>query len=71
LEAPAGRPVKLALVTNKTFSCSRAFVIPALNLQKVLPATGTTFLDLPPQPAGAVLRFTCSMGMYTGQIVYK
>ena len=71
LQAPANQALKLALVTNNTYSCSRAFVIPALNFQKVLPATGTEIIDLPPQPAGSVLHFTCSMGMYGGQIEFK
>jgi hypothetical protein len=71
LEAPANQPLKLALVTNNTFSCSRAFVIPTLNFQKLLPATGSTLVDIPAQPAGTVMYFTCSMGMYTGQIEFK
>jgi hypothetical protein len=65
------QPLKLALVTKNTYSCSRAFIIPDLNFQKLLPATGTEVIDLPPQPAGAVLYYTCSMGMYTGQIEFK
>jgi sulfite exporter TauE/SafE len=71
LEAPANKRLKLALVTKNTYSCSRAFVIPDLNFQKLLPATGTEIIDLLPQPAGAVLYYTCSMGMYTGQIEFK
>jgi hypothetical protein len=71
LEAPANKALKLALVTKNTFSCSRAFVIPAMNFEKILPATGSTLIDLPPQAPGAVLFFTCSMGMYTGQIEFK
>jgi uncharacterized protein len=71
LEAPADKPLKLALVTKNTYSCSRAFVIPDMNYQKILPATGTVIIGLPAQPAGAVLYYTCSMGMYTGQIEFK
>jgi uncharacterized protein len=70
-EAPANRPIQLALVTKNTFSCSRAFVIPSLNMEKLLPQTGTEVLNLPPQPAGSVLYFSCSMGMYSGQITFK
>lgn len=70
LHAPAGQPVTLAVVTNSTYGCTRAFVIPSLRIQRILPETGTTMIELPPQPAGT-LRFTCSMGMYGGQIQFE
>ena len=71
LEAPANQPLQLSLVTKNTYSCSRAFVIPALNVEKLLPQTGTEAVSIPPQPAGSVLYFSCSMGMYGGQIAFK
>ncbi len=70
LHAPADKPLKLALVTDNTRSCSRAFTIPALGIEELLPVTGVVTIDLPAQKAGAVLRFSCSMGMYTGQIQF-
>jgi sulfite exporter TauE/SafE len=71
LFAPAGAPAQLNIVTENTRSCAVAFVIPVLNYQTILPETGTTTIDIPPQPPGTVIAFTCSMGMYTGEIVYK
>lgn len=71
LKAPANQPVKLNLVTNKTFSCSRAFTLPELDIAKILPATGTVTIDIPPQQPGKVLAFSCSMGMYTGKIIFE
>lgn len=70
LRAPADTPIKLNLVTKDTYSCSRAFTIPELNLTKILPATGTVVIDLPAQSDGKVMAFSCSMGMYTGEIVF-
>lgn len=70
IRAKAGQPVQLALVTNNTYGCTRAFVIPSLNIRRILPETGTTLIDLPAQPPGT-LRFTCSMGMYRGQIQFE
>lgn len=64
------QPFQLALVTNDTYSCARAFVIQSLGIQKVLPATGTVTVDIPPQPAGSKLFYSCSMGMYSGVIVF-
>lgn len=59
-------PVHLTLKTNNIQSCSRAFTIPALNIQKLLPSTGETVIDFTPKTLGA-LTFSCSMGMYTGR----
>jgi uncharacterized protein len=71
LAAPAGQVVTLSLVTNQTYSCARDFVIPDLNYYQLLPDTGTVTVDIPAQPAGTKLFFTCSMGMYTGQILFE
>ncbi|HEX2990848.1 MAG TPA: sulfite exporter TauE/SafE family protein [Anaerolineales bacterium] len=71
LKAPAGQAVKLNLVTDQTYSCSRDFVIPALDFYQLLPDTGTVQVDIPAQAKGSKLFFTCSMGMYTGQILFE
>jgi hypothetical protein len=71
LSAPAGRALILNVVTQDTFSCARAFVIPVLGVEVLLPQTGTTTIDIPPQEAGTLMQFTCSMGMYTGEIVFE
>jgi len=71
LIAPANIPVTLKLVTRDTYSCSRAFLIPALDYGVILKATGEEIVAIPPQPEGTVLPFTCSMGMYTGEIIFE
>jgi hypothetical protein len=71
LNATAGRAVKLEVITQNTRSCSVAFMIPELRFQKTLPTTGSVVIDIPAQPKGKVMRFSCSMGMYTGQIVFN
>ena len=63
-------PTRLVFVTDNVFSCSRALVIPELRVEKILPDTGEVVIEIPPQPAGKVLRYSCSMGMYAGQIVF-
>lgn len=68
--AKAGVPIKLTLVSNNVFSCALAFVIPSLNEQVLLNPTGTYSIDIPAQPANSKLPFSCSMGMYTGVIVF-
>jgi sulfite exporter TauE/SafE len=71
LYASAGVPLKLNVVTNNTRSCAIAFVIPELNYETLLPVSGLTTIDIPAQSEGKVMAFTCSMGMYTGEIVFK
>jgi len=71
LYAAAGVPVLLNIVTDNTTSCARAFVIPALGVETILPRSGVVPIEIPAQDAGTVLRFTCSMGMYTGQIIFN
>jgi sulfite exporter TauE/SafE len=71
LRAPAGKDFTLNLVTNQTYSCSRDFLIPALNYYELLPDTGTVKVNIPAQAKGSTLYFTCSMGMYTGQILFR
>jgi uncharacterized protein len=70
LHSKAGTTVTLNLVTNQTFSCARSFVIPVLGVEKLLPQTGTETISIPAQAAGTVMHFSCSMGMYTGEIVF-
>jgi sulfite exporter TauE/SafE len=68
--AKPDQPVRLALVTKNTYSCARAFVIRSLKIEKMLPETGTVLIDIPPQRAGSKLFYSCSMGMYSGVIVF-
>lgn len=70
VQAPAGRPLQLKLVTDNTWGCTRAFVLASLGIQQVLPATGETVLNLPAQAPGTSLAYSCSMGMYTGVIQF-
>jgi uncharacterized protein len=70
LYAKAGEAILLNIVTKNTFSCSRDLVIPALGIEKLLPQTGTVPVNIPAQAAGTVMRFSCSMGMYTGEIIF-
>jgi uncharacterized protein len=71
LALPAGQEIELHLVSNNTHSCSRAFVIPALDIQALLPETGEKVVTIPAQAAGTTIDFMCSMGMYTGVMQFK
>jgi sulfite exporter TauE/SafE len=70
LNARADTAISLNVVTARTYSCARDFVIPALGIERLLPESGTVTISIPAQPAGTRMRFTCSMGMYTGVIIF-
>ncbi len=61
-----GVPVKLTLISNNVQSCARSFLIPKLNVSKILPQNGSTEIEFTPKEIGQ-LPYTCGMGMYNGQ----
>ena len=71
LAVPAGKDVVLNLVTDKTYSCARDFLIPDIDFYQLLPDTGTVQVNIPAQAKGTTMNFTCSMGMYTGRIIFE
>lgn len=68
--ARAGVPTRLVLHTRDIVGCTSAFVIPARGIEKVLPKTGRTTLDLGTPKAGT-LRYVCGAGMYGGRIEFR
>lgn len=68
--ARSGVPSRLVLVSNDVYSCSLAFVIPSLNEQVLLEPTGIQTIELPAMTPGSKLPYSCSMGMYTGVIIF-
>ena len=58
-------PVRLKIITDNVYSCSRSFTVPGLNISKVLPTTGEEIIEFTPTKTGR-LAYSCSMGMYTG-----
>lgn len=69
--AKAGMPTKLIMKTNGTYDCSSSLLIRSLGIQKILPNTGDTEIDLGVPKIGAPLYGMCSMGMYNFSIDFK
>ncbi len=69
--AKANIPTILRMKTSGTFDCSAAFVIPSLNIQKMLPQTGVTDIEIPSQTSGSNIAGTCGMGMYRLNINFQ
>ncbi|MFD7782247.1 sulfite exporter TauE/SafE family protein [Streptomyces nojiriensis] len=70
ITAKAGVPTTLVVATNGANGCVRSFVVPDLGVQKILPVTGRTTVDLGTRKPGA-LEYTCGMGMYGGRITFQ
>lgn len=62
--AKANMPTVINVRTNGTFDCSSALTVPAVGFRAMLPASGVTPIEIPPQQTGATIKGVCSMGMY-------
>lgn len=51
--------------TNGTYDCSLALSVPSVGFREMLPDTGVTSIELPPQKTGSTVKGVCSMGMYS------
>lgn len=60
----AGVPVRWEIDAKAPYSCASALVVRQLNISKTLKA-GPNVIEFTPEEAGT-LKFSCSMGMYTG-----
>lgn len=67
ITARPGVPTELTIRTAGTQGCTRVIVMSSLGVQKVLPETGDTRIDLGRLDPGTY-RYTCAMGMYSGFI---
>ena len=68
--ARAGVPTVLVLRTSETTGCTRGFVLPSSGVQRVLPVSGETRIDLG-TPRPGTIAWTCSMGMYGGRVEFR
>jgi plastocyanin domain-containing protein len=64
INAAANMPTIFRVVTDNTFDCSSALVIPQLGYRKSLPPVGETMIPVAAQKAGASIQGLCTMGMY-------
>ncbi len=62
----AGIPTTWTIESSTVKTCAAFFVVPDLGIQMIL-KEGANTIELPALPAGT-LAYTCSMGMYGGQI---
>jgi hypothetical protein len=65
--ATADAPLRLVFHRRDADHCTGRVVFSSPHIERRLAANGTTVVDLPAQPPGLV-RFTCGMGRYRGEI---
>jgi len=63
----AGAPTKLIFRSEGARGCERALVIPAFDVEQVLPENGDTVIDAGVLKQGTI-DYSCAMGMVSGQI---
>lgn len=68
--AQANIPTIIRFQTSGTFDCSSSIRIPSININKILPSTGTEDIDIGSQPI-SVFKGSCGMGMYPFEIEFK
>ena len=65
--ARAGVATQITVRTDNTQGCTRYIVMGSLGVEKALPATGDTVINVGKLDPGTH-RYTCGMGMYSGSI---
>jgi hypothetical protein len=65
--AAADAPLRIVFHRRDADHCTERVVFSSPHIERRLAANGTTAVDLPAQPPG-VVRFTCGMGRYRGEI---
>ncbi len=69
--AKANMPTLLRISTRNTYDCSASVSIPQLSFRTTLKPNGKTEVEVPAQPAGKIIRGTCSMGMYDFELRFE
>lgn len=65
-QVEVGRPVRWVINSTVPYSCASSLVVPSLKLNKQL-KPGENTIEFTPEQTGQI-KFTCSMGMYSGVI---
>ena len=65
--AQANVPLRLVFQRRDADHCTERVIFSSPHIERRLVANGTTAVDLPAQPPG-VVRFTCGMGRYRGEV---
>lgn len=71
IQVPAGRAFKVTFIRRASETCGTEVIFPSLSIRKELPLNVPVTIEIPPQPQGRQLEFTCPMNMLKGKAVPK
>jgi RND family efflux transporter MFP subunit len=71
ISVPANKPFKVTFIRRADKSCGTEVIFPDLGIRKTLPLNQPVTIDIPPQPGGKELNFTCPMNMLKGKAVTR
>jgi RND family efflux transporter MFP subunit len=71
ISIPSGKPLKLTFIRRDDKTCGTEVIFPDLGIRKALPLNQPVTIDIPAQPAGKELNFTCPMNMLNGKAVAR
>lgn len=66
---PAGKAFKVIFIRRDDKTCGTEVIFPDLGIRKALPLNKPVTIEIPAQPAGMELNFTCPMNMLNGKAV--
>jgi len=65
-----GIPVELTITNEEARGCIQGFVIPDLNIRRIVRPGDAAKITFTPTKSGKI-GFTCSMGMYYGEFIVQ
>lgn len=71
INVPAGKVFKVIFIRRDDKTCGTEVIFPDLGIRKALPLNVPVTIDIPAQPEGKELNFTCPMNMLKGKAVAK
>lgn len=71
ISIPANKPVTITFIRKSEDACGKEVLFPDLRIDKNLPIGQPVPVQIPAQPAGKTLTFTCNMNMSSGKVVVR
>jgi hypothetical protein len=71
INVPANKPFRVTFIRRADETCGTEVIFPDLGIRKTLPLNVPVTIDIPTQPEGKQLNFTCPMNMLKGKAVAR
>lgn len=71
INVPANKAFRVTFIRKDDKACGTEVIFPDLGIHRALPLNQPVVVEIPGQPAGKALNFTCNMNMLKGQAVVR